>query len=135
MPSENKKRILVVEDELDIRELLEIVLTIRGFQVALAENGRRGLETLTTFKPDLVLLDLAMPELDGIGFLKGKSELADHSTVPVIVLSARDKSRDAGLAIEMGADTYISKPFDTEAVISNVNRLLAKMDARAAPSA
>ncbi len=125
MASEHKKRILVVEDELDIRELLEIFLTLRGFEVAVAENGRRGLDVLPGFNPDLVLLDLAMPVLDGMGFLAGKRDLPAHRDIPVIVLSARDKNGDVMQAIEMGADNYIIKPFDIEVVISSITRLLA----------
>lgn len=118
-------RILVVEDEADIRDLLQIVLTAQGYEVATAENGRDGLDQLGRFAPDLVLLDLAMPELDGMGFLKGKSKLFDRRDVPVIVLSARDKNGDVMRAMEMGADNYITKPFDTELVLASIERLLA----------
>lgn len=121
-------RILVVEDESDIRDLLQIVLTSNGYEVATAENGREGLDRLGSFAPNLVLLDLAMPELDGIGFLVGKNQLSvthpDWRQVPVIVLSALDKNADVMLAIEMGADSYITKPFDTEVVLNSIARLL-----------
>lgn len=123
--SSQSARILVVEDEADIRDLLEIVLTAKGYDVATAENGRDGLAQLGRFAPNLVLLDLAMPELDGMGFLKGKSQLPDRRDVPVIVLSARDKNGDVMRAMEMGADNYITKPFDTELVLSSIERLLA----------
>jgi DNA-binding response OmpR family regulator len=120
-----KARILVVEDEADIRDLLEIVLMSRGYQVATAENGRVGLEVLQGFRPDLVLADLSMPDLDGLGFLEGKSRLPDVAAVPVIVLSARDKNGDVMQAIERGASNYITKPFDTKVVLSNIERLLS----------
>jgi DNA-binding response OmpR family regulator len=120
-----KARILVVEDEADIRELLEIVLMSRGYQVATAENGRAGLDSIMRFRPDLVLADLSMPELDGLGFLEGKSLLPEVAAVPVIVLSARDKNGDVMQAIERGASNYITKPFDTDVVLSSIERLLA----------
>ncbi len=119
-----KARILVVEDETDIRELLEIVLMSRGYQVATAENGRVGLDILQSFRPDLVLADLSMPELDGLGFLEGKSRLSEVAAIPVIVLSARDKNGDVMQAIERGASNYITKPFDTAVVLSNIERLV-----------
>ncbi len=119
-----KARILVVEDEADIRELLEIVLMSRGYEVATAENGRIGLDVITRFRPDLVLADLSMPELDGLGFLEGKSALPDVAAVPVIVLSARDKNGDVMQAIERGASNYITKPFDTAVVLASIERLL-----------
>ncbi len=121
----SKARILVVEDETDIRELLEIVLMSRGYEVATAENGRVGLEVLTRFMPHLVLADLSMPELDGLGFLEGKSQLPDVAAIPVIVLSARDKNTDVMQAMERGASNYITKPFDTAVVLSSVERLLS----------
>lgn len=119
-----KARILVVEDETDIRELLEIVLMSRGYQVATAENGRVGLDILQSFRPDLVLADLSMPELDGLGFLEGKSRLSEVAAIPVIVLSARDKNGDVMQAIERGASNYITKPFDTAVVLSSIERLV-----------
>lgn len=118
-------RILVVEDETDIRDLLEIVLTTRGYRVTTAENGRIGLDRLQCVSPDLVLLDLAMPELDGLGFLKAKREMAAVRNIPVIVLSARDKNTDGVRAVEMGASAFITKPFDTGVILAGVERLLA----------
>lgn len=119
-----KARILVVEDETDIRELLEIVLMSRGYQVATAENGRIGLDVLQSFRPDLVLADLSMPEMDGLGFLEGKGHLPEVAAIPVIVLSARDKNGDVMQAIERGASSYITKPFDTSVVLASIERLL-----------
>ncbi|WP_443748490.1 response regulator transcription factor [Asticcacaulis solisilvae] len=121
-------RVLVVEDETDIRELLEIVLMSRGYKVATAENGRVGLEVMARFAPQLILLDLAMPELDGLGFLDAKRQVPDARDIPVIVLSARDKNTDGVTAVEMGASAFITKPFDTGVVLAKVGALLA--DAR-----
>jgi DNA-binding response OmpR family regulator len=118
------QRILVVEDDADIRDLLEIVLSSSGYDVETAANGRVGLEQLKTFTPDLILLDLAMPELDGIGFLKAKRDLYDVRDIPVIVLSARDKNTDVIEAVEFGADNYIIKPFNTDAVLNSIRRLI-----------
>lgn len=118
------QRILVVEDDADIRDLLEIVLSSNGYDVETAANGRLGLERLKTFRPDLILLDLAMPELDGIGFLKAKRDQNEVRHVPVIVLSARDKNTDVIEAVEVGADNYIIKPFNTDAVLNSIRRLI-----------
>jgi DNA-binding response OmpR family regulator len=118
-------RILVVEDETDIRELLEIVLTSRGYTVMTAENGRLGLDALARFAPNLVLLDLAMPELDGLGFLEAKRTMADVLDVPVIVLSARDKNTDGVQAVERGARAFMTKPFDTGVMLAGIEKLLA----------
>lgn len=118
------QRILVVEDDADIRDLLEIVLSSSGYDVETASNGRLGLERLKDFKPDLILLELAMPELDGIGFLKAKRDAYDIRDIPVIVLSARDKNTDVIQAVEVGADNYIIKPFNTDAVLNSIRRLI-----------
>ncbi|MBP2160386.1 MULTISPECIES: response regulator [Asticcacaulis] len=118
------QRILVVEDDADIRDLLEIVLSSSGYDVETAANGRLGLERLKTFTPDLILLDLAMPELDGIGFLKAKRDQYDYRDIPVIVLSARDKNTDVIEAVEVGADNFIIKPFNTDAVLNSIRRLI-----------
>jgi len=118
------QRILIVEDDADIRDLLEIVLSSSGYDVETAANGRLGLERLKTFTPDLILLDLAMPELDGIGFLKAKRDQYDVRDIPVIVLSARDKNTDVIEAVEVGADNYIIKPFNTDAVLNSIRRLI-----------
>ena len=125
MTQQAPARILVVEDETDIRELLEIILMTKGYKVATAENGRVGLEILARFAPELVLLDLAMPELDGFGFLEAKRALPDFRDVPVIVLSARDKSTDGVRAVKTGASAFVTKPFDTGVVLANVETLLA----------
>lgn len=120
-----KARILVVEDETDIRELLEIVLTSKGYAVTTAENGRAGLDILEGAGPDLVLLDLAMPGLDGLGFLQAKRDMAGVRDIPVIVLSARDRNNDGARAVEMGASAFMTKPFDTGMMLAGVARLLA----------
>lgn len=116
-------RILIVEDEPDIRELLQTILSLAGYDTALAENGRVGLERLAGFRPDLVLLDLEMPEVDGLGFLDGKRGIPEFNDTPVIVLSARGRTTDVRQAIDMGAHNYIVKPFDMCHVLETVQRL------------
>jgi DNA-binding response OmpR family regulator len=116
-------RILIVEDEPDIRELLHTVLSLAGYATAQAENGRVGLQRMLEFRPDLVLLDLEMPDIDGLGFLQGKSKQLEFRHTPVIVLSAKSRTPDVMQAINMGADNYIAKPFDLCVVLENVQRL------------
>ncbi len=123
-------RILIVDDEPDIRDLLETVLSFAGYDTRMAENGREGLELMVQFSPDLVLLDLEMPELDGIGFLKGKSKHFEFRETPVIVLSAKSRNSDVMQAIDMGADNYIAKPFDLFMVLESVQRLTKTMPVR-----
>lgn len=105
-------RILVVEDEENIRKILEYSLKIDGFDVFLAENGRMALELAQTEKPDVILLDWMMPEMDGLAVLSRLKNNKETEDIPVFMLTAKGVMSDVGRALYEGADDYITKPFD-----------------------
>ena len=106
------KKILVVDDEPAVRKLMEQFLTGRGYEVRLAENGRLALAALDTFAPDLVLLDMHMPELDGVETLKGLA--ARSPALPVIMVTVNDDVETTSRLIQLGAADYVPKPFNLD---------------------
>jgi len=110
-------RLLVVDDEPQIRRFLETGLTGRGYKVMTAADGVKALGMIMAERPDLVILDLAMPHLDGVSVLRRVREWSD---VPIIVLSVRDDDRGKVEALDLGADDYLTKPF-------SMNELLARI--------
>jgi DNA-binding response OmpR family regulator len=106
------KKILVVDDEPEVRKLMEHFLAGRGYEVRLAENGRVGLAALDSFAPDLVLLDVHMPEMDGMETLR---RLAVRSpTLPVIMVTVNDDVETTSRLIQLGAADYVPKPFNLD---------------------
>lgn len=101
-------KIVIIEDEKQIRHFLYSALTADGFQVYEAENGQRGLIDCATRKPDLVILDLGLPDIDGISVIE---QLRSWSQIPIIVLSARSQEAEKVAALDAGADDYLTKPF------------------------
>ena len=119
-------RVLVIEDEHPMRRALSISLHARGYDVDLAETGAQGLDLAARTKPDAVILDLGLPDMDGVDLA---CALRGWSTVPIIVLSARDTEAVKVAALDAGADDYVTKPF-------GINELLARLRAalrRSAP--
>jgi two-component system KDP operon response regulator KdpE len=120
-------RVLVVDDDPAIVRTLEINLRARDYEVQIARDGRTALEILTDGQrdpgdaPDLMVLDLGLPDLDGIGVLR---RLRDFSPVPVIVLSARNRSDDKVEALDHGADDYVTKPFGMEELLARIRAAL-----------
>lgn len=106
------KKILVVDDEPEVRQLMEHFLTDRGYDVHIAENGRLGLLALETFKPDVVLLDMHMPELDGLETLKRIA--ARWPALPVIMVTVNDDVATTSRLLELGAADYVPKPFNLD---------------------
>src|ERR1035437_8947890 len=102
--------VLVIDDEVQIRRLLRITLEANGYKVLDAANGRDGLVEAATRRPDIVILDLGLPDMDGVAVLK---RLREWSQVPVVVLSVRDRDDDKIAALDNGADDYVAKPFST----------------------
>ncbi|KJS21640.1 MAG: hypothetical protein VR72_09910 [Clostridiaceae bacterium BRH_c20a] len=122
-------RILVVEDDPNIRELLQYNLKKEGFEVKTAEDGEKGLEEIETKWPDLVILDLMIPYRDGLEIcriMRSKRELAH---IPVIILTAKGEEIDRVLGLEMGADDYVTKPFSTREIIARVKALFRRVHA------
>jgi|WetSurMetagenome_2_1015567.scaffolds.fasta_scaffold184737_1 two-component system, OmpR family, KDP operon response regulator KdpE len=107
MPSEGT-RILVIDDEKQIRRMLKTALAGYGYNIEEASSGQEGLSQTTIFHPDLIVLDLGLPDLDGIEVIK---RLRDWSQTPIIVLSVREDEEDKIRALDAGADDYLTKPF------------------------
>jgi two-component system KDP operon response regulator KdpE len=108
---------LVVDDEVQIRRLLRITLESNGYRVFEAPTGQEGLAEAAQRRPDIVLLDLGLPDGDGVGVVK---RLREWSTVPVIVLSVRDREEDKVAALDAGADDYLTKPFGTAELLARL---------------
>src|SRR5579885_1799876 len=100
--------VLIIEDEPEIRRFLRVTLSQHGYKPVEAETGREGLKQITAYPPDLVILDLGLPDMDGMNIIK---QVREWNAVPIIVLSARGQERDKVEALESGADDYLTKPF------------------------
>ncbi len=119
----NAGRVLVVEDDEGIREMLRYNLASAGFAVQEAADGAAGLRTARTSSPDLILLDLMLPGMSGLDFCRA---VRKNSRVPIIMLTARDSELDKIVGLELGADDYITKPFSVREVIARVNSVLRR---------
>ena len=119
-------RVLVVEDDEGIREMLKYNLVTAGFSVHEASDGASGLRTARTARPDLILLDLMLPGMSGFDFCRA---LRKSSRVPIIMITAKDAEIDKIVGLELGADDYITKPFSVREVLARVNAVMR----RAAP--
>lgn len=115
--------LLIIEDEKKIARFLELELAHEGYRVLLAANGLDGLEAMLEARPDLVLLDIMLPGLNGIEVLR---RLRKESTVPVILLTARDELSDKVTGLDLGADDYITKPFRIEELLARVRAALRR---------
>ena len=123
-PSDHPPRILVVDDEAAIRRLLATVLGSSGFVVHLAENGRLGLAAAAAVRPDLILLDLGLPDLDGVEVIR---RLREWSPTPIIVLSVREREDDKVAALDAGADDYLTKPFGVPELLARIRGALRRV--------
>ena len=117
-------KVLIVDDDNNICELLRLYLEKDGFLTAVANDGMQALETVKTYSPDLILLDVMMPRLDGWQVCR---EIRKESDVPIIMLTAKGEVFDKVLGLELGADDYISKPFDTKEVIARIKAVLRRV--------
>ncbi len=117
----NASTLLVIDDEPQIRKFLRISLSAQGYRVVEAANGREGLEQAALVQPDLVVLDLGLPDLDGQEVLR---ELREWSSVPVLVLSVRASEGEKVLALDGGANDYVTKPFGIQEFLARVRVLL-----------
>ena len=114
---EIRDRVLIVEDDKNIRSFLQTVLEANNYEVLLAQNGLSAYSLITSQCPDLVILDLGLPDMDGIKILENVRE---WSQMPIIVVSARTHEKDKVEALDKGADDYISKPFGTSELLARV---------------
>ena len=113
------KKILVVDDEPEVRQLMEHFLTERGYEVRIAENGRLALAALDTFMADVVLLDMHMPELDGLETLKRIAARAP--SLPVIMVTVNDDVETTARLLQLGAADYVPKPFNLDYLEQAIN--------------
>lgn len=111
---------LIIDDEIQIRRLLRLALESRGYTVREAESGRLGLQAAAVHRPDVVLLDLGLPDMDGLEVL---AALREWNPVPVLVLSVRDQEHTKVAALEGGADDYVTKPFGTAELLARLAAL------------
>jgi DNA-binding response OmpR family regulator len=117
------KKILVVDDKANVRTLVREYLTEQGFLVATAENGQMALYAARQEKPDLILLDIMMPEMDGFEFIRTYRKEAD---TPIILLTARLEESDKVVGLELGADDYVTKPFGMRELVARIHSVLRR---------
>lgn len=116
-------KILIVDDDENICELLRLYLEKDGYQTVVANDGEQAVEYAAKYLPDLILLDIMLPKLDGWQVCR---EIRKTSEVPIIILTAKGETFDKILGLELGADDYISKPFDTKEVIARIKAVLRR---------
>ncbi|MCI4063970.1 response regulator [Micromonospora sp. R77] len=125
-------RILVVDDEPQILRALRINLRARGYDVQVADTGTAALKTAASHPPDLVVLDLGLPDIDGVDVIRG---LRGWTTVPIIVLSGRAGSEDKVAALDAGADDYVTKPFGVDELLARIRAVTRRLAATPADGA
>ena len=112
-----ERTVLVIDDEAPIRRLLRLTLEPQGYRIHEAGNGQLGLQEAAARRPDVIILDLGLPDMDGVTVLK---RLREWSQTPVLVLSVRDREADKVAALDNGADDYLTKPFGTEELLARL---------------
>ncbi|WP_327188870.1 response regulator transcription factor [Streptomyces xinghaiensis] len=131
--SPGRHRLLIAEDEPDIREMLAACLRYAGFEVATAEDGREAVEAARRQQPDLLLLDVAMPGRDGFEVLRRLR--AAGNTAPVVFLTARDAVEEKITGLRLGGDDYVTKPFSLEEVVARIHAVLRRVNRQSAGTA
>ena len=124
--SNNKFKVLVVEDEANICSFIETLLETNGYQALVANTCAMGQTLFTSHNPDLIILDLGLPDMDGLDVLKELSGLPQE--VPVIIISARDRESEKVKALDMGADDYVVKPFGVPELLARIRTTLRRAD-------
>jgi len=120
----SKGKILVVDDEIYIVHILDFSLGMEGYEVITALDGDQALDRLKTERPDLIVLDIMMPKLDGYEVCKAIKSNPDTRNIPFILLSAKGRNVDQKLGFDVGADDYITKPFSPRKLVERINQLL-----------
>lgn len=118
------RKVLIVEDDTNIAELLHLYLEKEGFETAVAADGGKGVELFRSFHPDLVLLDIMLPVMDGWSVCK---KIREESKAPIIMLTAKGETMDKVSGLEMGADDYIVKPFEMKEVLARIHAVLRRI--------
>ena len=122
----SKGKILVVDDEIYIVHILDFSLGMEGYEVITALDGEQALEKVAIEKPDLIVLDIMMPKLDGYEVCKAIKSDAATKSIPVILLSAKGRNVDQKMGFDVGADDYITKPFSPRKLVERINQLLGQ---------
>ncbi len=120
----NKKRILIVDDEDDLRNMLKFRLEAMNYDVSEAVDGQEGLDKARSSKPDLIILDLMLPKIDGFKVCRMLKFDEKHKNIPIIMFTARAQEKDKQIGKEMGADAYITKPFEPDVLLGKMKELL-----------
>jgi len=128
MPPASSKKILVVEDEKDILQLVTLYLEKEGYRVSTATTGPEGLRAARSEHPDLLILDLMLPEMDGLEVCKRLRTEQETATLPIIMLTAKAEESDTVIGLELGADDYVTKPFSPKALVARVKALLRRVE-------
>ena len=123
----NKQKILIVDDDNNIAELIALYLTKECFETSIVNDGEEALKQFQTFGPNLILLDLMLPGIDGYQVCR---EIRQKSDVPIIMLSAKGETFDKVLGLELGADDYIIKPFDSKELVARVRAVLRRFQVK-----
>ena len=118
-------KILIIEDEQDISRILRDYISIHGYEVEVANNGADGLRCVDTSNPDFIILDLTLPDVDGIELCR---QIRDRSTTPILILSARGSDTDKVLGLGFGADDYMTKPFSLSELVARINAHLRRVE-------
>lgn len=126
-----KQKILIVDDDENIAELISLYLTKECFETMIVHDGESALTAVTNFQPNLILLDLMLPGIDGYQVCR---EIRTTKTTPIIMLSAKGEVFDKVLGLELGADDYIEKPFDTKELVARVKAVLRRYKTGSAPA-
>jgi DNA-binding response OmpR family regulator len=124
-------RVLLVEDDDVIREATQLALERNGFTVDVAADGLTGLDTFRERKPDVALLDIMLPGMNGVSLCR---QIREESPTPVIMMSARADPVDVVLGLEAGADDYVTKPFDTTVLVARIRAVVRRMSRAAVPA-
>ena len=125
----NKKKILLVDDEQDMVYAVKMQLEADGFRVLTAPDGQEGLDKARKEKPDLIILDLMLPRIDGYKVCRMLKFDEKYKNIPVIIYTARAQEVDEKLGYEVGADAYLTKPFDPKKLLAKINELLNSREA------
>ena len=124
------KKALIVEDDINIAELLMLYLEKDGFEVRVAYDGGKALKEFSDFNPDLILLDIMLPVMDGLQVCK---EIRKSSSVPIIMLTAKGETVDKVAGLDIGADDYMTKPFEVKELLARIHAVMRRSDVDGAP--
>jgi CheY-like chemotaxis protein len=119
-----KKKILIIEDEENLVELIKFRLETNGYDVSVALDGEKGLEKILEIKPDLVLLDVRMPKMDGYEVCRRAKSNPELSDIPILILTAQAHDSEVNKAMESHPDAFLSKPFEPEDLLRNIKELI-----------